>query len=81
MLSLQNIPAPSMLVSRDPLEAQLNNFFLTIRDVERQLKLGKSTIYKLIQTGVFPPGLKVGGARRWTNDCIQNFIKERSEHA
>ena len=51
---------------------------LTCRQVQRVCGLSKSTLYRLMRTGVFPEPLKIGPkAIRWRADEIQEWVESR----
>lgn len=48
------------------------------REVQRICGLSKSTMYRLMRTGLFPEPLKIGPkAVRWREDEIQEWIDSR----
>lgn len=56
-----------------------NNQFLTIEDVIRVTSLGKTTIYKLIDQGLFPPPVSITGTRRvaWRSNDVFGWMDEQ----
>lgn len=49
---------------------------LTVEEVSIYLKLGKSTIYKLLHEGKLP-GRKVGGRWRFSRVAIEDWLREQ----
>ena len=47
---------------------------LTVKDVGERLKLSKAAIYCLMKSGKFPTGIKIGSARRWPEEQLDEFI-------
>ena len=56
--------------------AQHGQTLLKISDVCERLKLGKSKVHELIATGELE-SLKIDGARRCTEDQVDDFIARR----
>lgn len=51
---------------------------MRMRDVEVTVSLGRSTIYRYIANGTFPPPVRVGShAVRWRREDLENFISTR----
>nr|WP_263147781.1 AlpA family phage regulatory protein [Pseudomonas sp. RIT-PI-AD] len=50
---------------------------LRITEVSRQVGLGKSAIYDLINAGAFPAPIKIGCASRWSQLELQEWIEGR----
>ncbi len=44
---------------------------ITLREVERTLGIGKSTIYARIRAGTFPAPVKYGSSARWVNHEVE----------
>jgi len=53
--------------------------FLRLPEVERICGLRKTTIYKLINDGLFPPGIRVGRSRLWRWSVIQEWVKSHHD--
>lgn len=51
---------------------------LTVADVCRRLKMGKSKVFEFIATGELE-SLKIGGARRITEDQVADFIARQAD--
>ncbi len=52
--------------------------FMRLKDVRAATGLGRSTIYKYIKLGVFPPAVKLGGRSvAWVEVEIQAWIAKR----
>lgn len=47
---------------------------IPIQTVQEQIGLKKSSIYKRIQQGTFPPPLKIGRASRWASDEVDAWV-------
>lgn len=73
-LSAARDPSPSG--STDNKEGQRKvNRLLTRREVEFRVGLGRSTIYRLMQTGKFPRPLRIGSrAVRWPANELDAWI-------
>ena len=52
---------------------------MTVPEVALYLKLAKSTVYRLAQGGELP-GRKVGGAWRFLQQDIEDWLRERPLH-
>ncbi len=53
--------------------------FLSIRDVQHETTLSRSTIYRMVAKGEFPQPIKIGQRRiSWTSDAIQRWKNERA---
>lgn len=48
---------------------------LDVNQVARILKIGRSTVYRLVKLHILPRGQKVGGSRRWYLDEIEKAVK------
>lgn len=49
---------------------------LTAKEVLAIVKIGRTTLYRLIAEGSFPPPAKIGSASRWRSDEIAAWIDE-----
>ena len=47
---------------------------LKMNDLTEKLHLGRTTIYRLISDGVFPPGYGDGRYRRWPEPEIEAYM-------
>ena len=48
---------------------------LDVKEVCRRLNVSRSTLYKMIAAGQFPPPLRLpGGAPRWREDDVDGWI-------
>jgi len=52
----------------------LNSLTDTVPEVAQHLRLGRTTVYRLIGTGELP-SIKVGGSRRVTASALQVFLE------
>ncbi len=55
---------------------QQEEMVMTVDEVSEYLRLGKSTIYKLVQDGELP-GRKIGGTWRFSREGLEEWLKER----
>jgi len=55
---------------------QQEEMVMTVEEVSDYLRLGKSTVYKLVQEGELP-GRKVGGAWRFSRAGLEEWLRER----
>ena len=54
-----------------------NNRLIRLPEVTYITGLSRSSIYRLIASGKFPPPIAVGGkARRWTATALQDWIRQ-----
>lgn len=53
---------------------------LKVSDVMERLQLGKSKVFELLATGQLE-SIKVGGARRVTEEAVEDFIARRQDEA
>lgn len=53
---------------------------LKVTDVMERLQLGKSKVFELIATGQLE-AIKIDGARRVTEEAVDDFIKRRQAEA
>lgn len=53
---------------------------ITIQAVQDQIGLKKSSIYKRIQEGTFPPPIKIGRSSRWATDDVEAWIESVCSH-
>lgn len=52
----------------------MNSLTYTVPEVAQHLRLGRTTVYRLIGTGELP-SIKVGGSRRVTASALQVFLE------
>jgi len=50
--------------------------YLTLQEVAAHLKIGKSTLYRYIKTGVLPPPFKLGNAVRYQESVIESALHQ-----
>jgi excisionase family DNA binding protein len=48
---------------------------LTVKELVKITKISRSTIYTLINKGIFPEGIKIGYQRRWLKEDVEGFLK------
>jgi excisionase family DNA binding protein len=53
--------------------------FYTVVDVADMLKLSRSKIYKMAESGDLP-SLKIGGALRFTEKHLENFVQASEQN-
>lgn len=56
--------------------SQQEDGVMTVEEVSVYLKVGKSTVYKLVQEGKLP-GRKVGGIWRFSRVGLEEWLRER----
>ncbi|MDD0843368.1 helix-turn-helix transcriptional regulator [Pseudomonas sp. Gutcm_11s] len=50
---------------------------IKLSEVMRQVGIGKTKIYKLIQDDLFPTPVKLGSVSRWSQLEIQDWIEQQ----
>lgn len=60
-----------------PIEAR--DELLRLPEVQAEVKLGKTMIYRLERQGRFPQRIKVGGSSRWSRLEVQAWIAARRD--
>jgi len=50
--------------------------YLTLKEVAEHLKIGKSTLYRYIETGVLPRPFKLGNAVRYKESVIESALHQ-----
>jgi prophage regulatory protein len=72
-------PEPSRRSASEPSPASSARRarLLPLARVSADTSLGRSSIYALIQRGIFPPPLKIGRSSRWLADEIDAWLAER----
>lgn len=54
---------------------------LRVAAVENIVGLKKSTIYKLVQQGIFPAPVRIGArASGWSESAVLRWVQERIQH-
>ena len=48
--------------------------YLTATEIAKALKISRSGVYTLVQRGILPPGLLLGGSRRWELSALQQAL-------
>lgn len=59
-------------------ENEIVDEVMTIKEVSAYLRLGRSTVYKLVNEGKVP-GRKVGGTWRFSKRRLDEWLQERSD--
>lgn len=55
--------------------------FLTLNEVIHRINVGKTSIYKMIKYGMFPPPAKLGfRSVRWFERDVINWMESRRKH-
>lgn len=49
---------------------------IDIKELSRVLGITKQGISNLIKQGKFPPGVKIGGSRRWSPDDVKKYLAD-----
>lgn len=49
---------------------------LNLREVAEFMNCGKRTIPRLVDSGVMPQGMKIGGLRRWSLQILQQWVAD-----
>lgn len=49
---------------------------IDIKELSRVLGITKQGISNLIKQGKFPPGVKIGGSRRWSPDDVKKYLSD-----
>lgn len=49
---------------------------IDVKELSRVLGITKSGIFNLIKQGKFPPGVKIGGSRRWSPDDVKKYLSD-----
>jgi len=52
---------------------------MTIAEVSSELRLGKSTVWRLVRAGALPKPIRIGGSTRWIQSEIEEFIRSTVE--
>jgi len=47
---------------------------ITLNDLTLSLKISKTSIYRRLANGDFPPPIKLGRLSRWRSDDVDNWI-------
>lgn len=68
----------SIPLDKPDINARTHTYLISLSEVENRTSLKKSTIYGMIQTGLFPRPVKVTGSRSaWPACEIQEWINEK----
>ena len=51
---------------------------LTIEQVMRELHIGRTTVYTLINSGSFPRPVKIGKGSRWLRDELDEWVEAQA---
>jgi len=51
---------------------------MTIAELMSELKLSRSTIYRIIKCGGFPPPHKIGKSSRWLKKEVQAYFEDQA---
>ena len=49
---------------------------IDVNSVARMLGIAPITVWRLVSAGKIPPGIKLGGSRRWNLAMIERFVEE-----
>ena len=53
---------------------------MTVKEVAATLHLGKSTVFKMIADGTFPPGIRLGPqAVRWRTSTVEEWLSRQPD--
>ena len=56
--------------------------FLTIQEVQARIKLGRTTIFKMLKKGTFPQPVRINcRVSRWPADVIESWQNEQIDKA
>jgi predicted DNA-binding transcriptional regulator AlpA len=50
---------------------------MTLKDLMTELKLSRSTIYRIIKCNGFPPPYKIGRSTRWLKKEVEAYFKSQ----
>ncbi len=50
---------------------------VSARQIQDALGVGKTTLYRWIRQGEFPPPRRIGGTSRWPLDELNQWLRER----
>ena len=59
----------------------MSDFLIPLSTVEERLGVKRTTIYKLIRAGGFPPPIKIGSASRWAESKIDAWVEKQMASA
>ena len=51
--------------------------YLSANDLAEFLRVSRSCVYSLVQRGLLPPGIKLGGNRRWPVDSLKAYLESK----
>ena len=52
--------------------------YLTLKDVLRRYSISQATIYRWLNNGDFPQGIRIGATRRWNIEELIEFEQEKT---
>lgn len=55
----------------------MQQIYFTIKDICETLKVDRSTIYRQVKAGKFPPPIKIGKLARWEQSTLEQFLKNQ----
>ncbi len=50
--------------------------FMTADDLSELFRVQKQTIRRWIREGLFPPGMKAPGGRRWSREIVEAYLQK-----
>jgi excisionase family DNA binding protein len=53
----------------------------TLDELSKILQIGRSTLYRLKDTGQMPPPVRIGGQLRWRRETIEKWLETQQEQA
>jgi len=54
---------------------------LTVKQVAEMLHVSERSVWRWSVTGVLPPGIKIGGSVRWSQESIRQWAAKREKEA
>lgn len=57
-------------------DASLDSEMLSTGEVASVLKCSSRTVYRMLARGDIPEPVKIGGLRRWSSRCIEDWIAQ-----
>ena len=52
---------------------------LTVQDICKELKICKSTFYKLVKVSFPPPAFSIGKHPRWRREAVESWITSQEQ--